>query len=170
MLASMRTLVVLRHAKSDWPSVPDHDRPLAARGRRDAPAAGAALREAGLVPDRVLVSTALRTRQTWNLVSAELGTDPPAAFDVRIYAADVPSLTQVIREVGDDVGTLLIVGHNPGVQDLTLTFAGSGDPAALEAAAGKFPTGAFSVLTLAGDWPEAGPGTAELTGFCVPRG
>jgi phosphohistidine phosphatase len=165
-----RTLLLLRHAKSDWPPVPDHDRPLGARGRRDAPAIGRALRAAGFAPGRVLCSTAKRTRQTWELAAGELGGTPKVEWDVRIYAADVDSLVEVIREVPGDVGTLLVVGHNPGAQDLTLALAGAGEPGALRAARLKFPTGAFAALSVPGDWARLAPGEAELTRFEVPRG
>src|SRR6266700_6314858 len=82
-----RKLVLLRHAKSAWPDVPDHERPLARRGRRDAPGAGAWLRRAGYLPDLVVCSTARRARETWQLAAAELGASPPVRFEPRVYQA-----------------------------------------------------------------------------------
>src|SRR4051794_41904037 len=90
------TLVLLRHAKSAWPEgVPDHERPLAGRGRRDAPEAGRWLRQVGLQFDLVLCSTALRARQTWELAAAELDTAPPGRFEDRPYPADAGELLDV---------------------------------------------------------------------------
>ncbi|MGX1268574.1 phosphohistidine phosphatase [Streptomyces phaeoluteigriseus] len=156
-----RRLVVLRHAKSAWPqSVPDHERPLAPRGLRDAPAAGRALADAGCLPDLALCSTAVRARRTWELASAQWGTAPPVRYDPRLYAADVPELLAVARETPDEVRTLLLVGHNPGLQQLVLDLAGDALDDVLEPVRAKFPTSAVAVLawrapTWAGIWPRA---------------
>jgi phosphohistidine phosphatase len=131
---------------------------------------GRALRDAGLVLDQVICSTARRTRETWELVAPEAGGDPAVEWDVRIYAATAGALIEVIREVPEKVGTLLIVGHNPGAHDLTLTLAGPGEPSALQAVQRKFPTAAFAALTVSGSWAHLGPGGAELSSFAVPRG
>ncbi|MEH0542686.1 histidine phosphatase family protein [Streptomyces sp. B21-105] len=167
-----RRLVVLRHAKSAWPTgVPDHERPLAPRGRRDAPAAGRAIAEAGCVPDLALSSTAVRARGTWELVSAQWEAPAPVRLDPRLYGADVPELLDVVRETPADVGTLLLVGHNPGLEELVLDLAGGGERAALEAVRLKFPTSALAVLTWHGtDWRALNPGAALLTSATVPRG
>src|SRR5260370_40026330 len=90
-------LILLRHAKSAWPDVPDHERPLAGRGRRAAPTAGRWLREAGFVPDRVLCSTAPRARETWQLAEEELGAHPPTPFEDRGYGASAPELLDPAR-------------------------------------------------------------------------
>lgn len=117
----LRRLVVLRHAKSAWPEgVPDHQRPLAPRGRRDAPAAGIALAETDSLPDLALCSTAVRARQTWELASAEWGTPPPVRYEPSLYAADVPELLDAVHQVPPEVETLLLIGHNPGLEDLVL--------------------------------------------------
>ncbi|WP_055688904.1 SixA phosphatase family protein [Streptomyces prasinus] len=170
--AASRRLVVLRHAKSAWPEdVPDRDRPLAARGERDAPAAGRAI--AGTVgpPDLVLCSTAVRARRTWELAAAEWDTPPPARYDSRLYAAGVPALLAVVREAPADVGTLLLVGHNPGLADLVLALAGDGADDTLDRVRAKFPTSAVAVLSWRGSaWPDLAPGTALLTAVTVPRG
>ncbi|MFB7460463.1 SixA phosphatase family protein [Streptomyces sp. NPDC088337] len=168
----LRRLVVLRHAKSAWPEgVADHDRPLAPRGRRDAPAAGRALAEADCLPDLALCSTALRARQTWDLASAQWGTPPPVRHDRRLYAADVPELLAAVREAPPEVETLLLIGHNPGLEDLVLELAGDGLDDTLERLRTKFPTSAIAVLSWYGPgWPSLAPGAALLTELTVPRG
>lgn len=168
----LRRLVVLRHAKSARPEgVPDSRRPLAPRGLRDAPAAGRALAEADLLPDLALCSTAVRARQTWQLASGEWGTPPPVRYEPRLYGADVPTLLDVVRETPPEVETLLLVGHNPGLEDLLLALAGDGLDDTLERLRTKFPTSAVAVLAWHGTgWPALAPGVALLTSFTVPRG
>lgn len=168
----LRRLVVLRHAKSAWPEgVADHERPLAPRGRRDAPAAGRALAEADCLPDLALCSTALRARNTWELASAQWGTPPPVRFDPRLYAADVPDLMGVLHEVSPEVETLLLVGHNPGLAELVLDLAGDSLDNGLDVVRTKFPTSAVAVLSWHGTgWQALAPGTALLTSVTVPRG
>ncbi|MEU9231141.1 SixA phosphatase family protein [Streptomyces subrutilus] len=168
---TVRRLVVLRHAKSAWPpDVPDAERPLGPRGLRDAPAAGRWLREAGCVPDRVLCSPARRTRRTWELVAAEAGFAAPVAYEERAYGASAGELLDLVRETPARVGTLLLVGHNPGLQELVLLLAGDGEAPALEQAALKFPTSAIAVLDLPGPWASLAPADARLTRLVVPRG
>ncbi|GAA2285127.1 phosphoglycerate mutase [Streptomyces ruber] len=168
----LRRLVVLRHAKSAWPEgVADHDRPLGKRGRRDAPAAGRALADAGRLPDLALCSTATRARETWELTAAQWGTPPPVRFDAELYDASVSDLLNVVRAAPEEVGTLLLVGHNPGLQDLVLDLAGDGLDDTLRAVRTKFPTSAIAVLAWHGrTWRELAPGAALLTEVMVPRG
>lgn len=168
----LRRLVVLRHAKSAWPEgVPDHERPLAPRGRRDAPAAGHALAEIDCLPDLALCSTATRARETWELASAQWGTPPPVRHDPRLYAADVPELLQVVREAPAQAATLLLIGHNPGLEELVLDLAGDGLDNLLDEVRLKFPTSVIAVLTWRGTtWRDLAPGTALLTWMAVPRG
>ncbi|MGP4090011.1 SixA phosphatase family protein [Streptomyces sp. KR55] len=168
----LRRLVVLRHAKSAWPpDVADHERPLAPRGRRDAPAAGRALVEADCLPDLALCSTAARARQTWELASAQWGTPPPVRHDSRLYGADVPDLLAVVHEVPPEVETLLLIGHNPGLEELVLALAGDGLDDALDRVRVKFPTSAIAVLAWHGSgWHTLAPGRALLTAMIVPRG
>jgi len=163
-----RRLVLLRHAKSDWPDIADHDRPLAKRGRRDAPVVGRWLGESGYVPDTVVCSTALRARQTWELASAGLlaavpGASPPVLYEPRVYEATVLGLLMLVREFPPQWRTVLIVGHNPGMAELTAGLAAPppGPPPA-------FPTAAVAVLALQGDWPAAAPGEAKLLVFTAP--
>ncbi|MFC8346963.1 SixA phosphatase family protein [Streptomyces sp. NPDC057280] len=168
----LRRLVVLRHAKSAWPEgVRDHQRPLAPRGLRDAPAAGRALAEADCLPDLALCSTAVRARQTWDLAAAQWGTPPPVRHDARLYGADVPELLEVVHEVSAEVETLLLVGHNPGLEELVLELAGDGLDDTLDTVRVKFPTSAIAVLAWRGTaWEALAPGTALLTAVTVPRG
>jgi len=167
-----RRLVVLRHAKSAWPDgVADHERPLAPRGRRDAPAVGRALAAADCLPDLALCSTAVRARQTWELTAAEWDTPPPVRHEARLYAADVPCLLEAVRDVPAGAGTLLLIGHNPGLEELILTLAGDGLDDALDDVRTKFPTAATAVLAWHGDaWAALGPGSARLTNVILPRG
>lgn len=165
-----RTLVLLRHAKSDWPEdVADHERPLADRGRRDAPAMGRWLREAGYRPDHVVCSTALRTRQTWELARDELDVDPTTEFEPRVYGATVRELLEVIGSAPASAGTLLVVGHNPGLEYLALTLAGDAPSDERDRMHRKFPTAAVAVFEWSGDWDQAAAGTARLVRFVTPH-
>ncbi|MGF7235281.1 MAG: SixA phosphatase family protein [Frankia sp.] len=165
-----RRLIFLRHAKSAWPDVEDHSRPLAPRGRRDAPAAGRWLREARVAPDRVVCSTALRTRQTWELVGPELGAQPAVVYDERLYDANVDEVLVVVRGVPDEVQTLLIVGHNPAMQDVTLTLAGDAVGDTRDQIRAAFPTSGIAVLSCPQPWSALTPGGALLTAIAKPRG
>jgi len=163
-----RRLVLLRHAKSDWPDVADHDRPLAKRGRRDAPAVGRWLGASGYVPDAVVCSTARRARETWDLVATGItaavpGAAPAVRYEPRVYEATVLGLLMLVREFDAGWRTALIVGHNPGMAELTVGLA-SPDSAPPQA----FPTAAVAVLGLPGPWAEAAPGEARLVAFTVP--
>ncbi len=176
-----RKLVLLRHAKSAWPDVPDHERPLARRGQRNAPAMGRWLRAAGFRPDQVLCSTARRARETWQLTQAGLGCTPPVSFDDRVYQASAAQLLDLIRRVPPATRTLLIVGHDPSIPELALTLTATTPPAragAVSAAApsamfdrmrAKFPTAAIAVLEFTGNWNQLALGSARLTCFVTPR-
>ncbi len=178
---SARTLVLLRHAKSAWPgNVPDHDRPLAGRGRRAAPAAGRWLRREGYIPDHVLCSTARRARETWQLVQPELGVEPPAAFDRRVYKASERRLLELVRGRPAAARTVMVIGHDPALPELALALAGQdyahgGQPAprtpdtALGRMAAKFPTAAVAVLEFRLPWSELEHGRALLASFVTPR-
>jgi phosphohistidine phosphatase len=174
-----RTLVLFRHAKSAWPDVPDHERPLANRGIRAAPVMGRWLRDAGLVPDLVLCSTARRARETWQFAQTGLAATPPVSFEHRIYGEDATGLLALIREVPPATGTVLLIGHNPSIEDLALMLAslpgaaepgsGAASPGDLERMRAKFPTAAIAVLQPAGTWHALAKGRARLTAFVTPR-
>lgn len=170
--SATRQLLLLRHAKSDWPDdVADHERPLARRGCRDAPVAGRWLRAAGWLPDRVVCSTAKRARQTWQLAAAELAASPAVSFDRRVYAAASADVLHLVRDTAPRVRTLLIVGHDPAMQDLTVALASAeaGDASVLERVRFKFPTAAIAVLEFQGSWQKLGSQQARLTTFMIPR-
>lgn len=168
-----RQLILLRHAKSDWPDdTADHDRPLAKRGRRDAPAVGRWLGESGYVPDAVICSTALRARQTWELASAGLTAAVPGAAPVvrdepRVYGATVLGLLMLVREFPPEWRAVLMVGHNPGMAELTVGLADA-TPGRSSAFPTAFPTAFVAVLALPGDWADAAPGEAKLMAFAIP--
>lgn len=163
-----RRLILVRHAKSDWPDVADHERPLAKRGRRDGPAVGRWLAESGYVPDAVVCSTAQRARQTWEVVAAGLAeagaaAPPVVRYEPRIYEATVLGLLMLVREFASGWRTAMVIGHNPGMAGLVhgLTSPADGPPEA-------FPTAAVAVLRLAGPWAAVTPGEARLVAFTVP--
>lgn len=151
---SERTLILLRHAKSDWSGgAADVARPLAKRGRRQAPEAGRWLAANVDRIDLAVVSPAIRARSTWDLVAAELDVRPRTRVDDRVYAASDRELLTVVRELPDEVATVVLVGHNPGLEDLASTLTGEWTP---------MPTSALAVITVPGPWPTAGRRRAVL--------
>ena len=174
----MRELLLLRHAKSSWddPSLPDHARPLNARGRQAAVAMGVALRARFAAPDLVLVSSARRTLQTLEAIGPLPETTRVTPLDA-LYLASVGQLLETLAGVEEDVRRVLLIGHNPGLHELALRLAGapamaSGEDAAARLAEG-FPTGALAAFTLAGPWwavgEDGGEDGARLAGFLAPR-
>lgn len=172
-LTRQHRLLIVRHAKSAWPDLPDHERPLAKRGRRQAPLVGAWLRSRDYHPDLVLCSTARRARETWQLMAGELGSSPRVTNDGRIYAAAAATLLDLVRRTPQTVRTLLVVGHDPGVADLTRALAGDrasdSGRRAMARVWPKFPTGAVAVLDVSGGWSDLDAGAAGLIDFVVPR-
>lgn len=162
----VRTLILLRHAKSDYPiGVPDHDRPLSPRGRKDAPAAGAWLTQHCPPIDRALVSSAVRAQQTWDLASVPCDT----VTEPRIYEAAATVLVNLVVDLPDDLQTVVFVGHNPGLEDLAHALTRGGDAAARQRLALKYPTSGVAVLQCDGTWLDLAAG-ADLVDFAVPRG
>ncbi|WP_441249662.1 SixA phosphatase family protein [Kitasatospora sp. McL0602] len=168
-----RRIIVLRHAKADWPDgVADHERPLADRGRQQAPEAGQWLADSGAHPDYVLCSTALRTRETWKLAVHELPERPhKTVYEERVYEASPGEIIAVLQETPAEYTDLLLVGHNPGVLGLTQVLAGdAGDPDALKRLGfGGFPTAAIAILSFTGSWTDVEPGRAQLDAFHTPN-
>jgi phosphohistidine phosphatase len=123
----MKTLLILRHAKSSWadPGLADHDRPLNARGKRDAPRMGQLLKDQGLVPDLIVSSTAKRARKTAAKVAEACGYDGEIAFSSHLYHAYPEDYVSVLREVGDTHRSVLVVGHNPGLEEFVEVLAGT---------------------------------------------
>jgi phosphohistidine phosphatase len=159
-----RRLILLRHAKSDWPDVPDAERPLAKRGRRDAPRIGRWLHDQHYQPDVVICSTALRTRQTWDLVSAELdaaelSVSPEVKLEPRAYAASALALRFLVQELPARYRTALLVAHNPGLAELA---------AMLNQAPVSFPTAAVAVFELEAGWADLWPAQVRLAAAVTP--
>lgn len=168
------TLILLRHAKSDWPDgVADHERPLTERGRRDAPRTGAWLVANGRVPDRAVVSTALRTRQTYELAAEAFpdGAEGPEVLKKDdLYAASAGEMLEVIRETPESVGTLMIVSHNPGTQNLALALADETRPGLVTKVHERYPTNTVTVLEFDGAWATLDPAGASIVAVESPRG
>src|SRR5262245_27489373 len=137
-----KTLYLLRHAKSDRSDADaaDFDRPLAPRGRRDAPLLAAYMQDQGYHPALILCSPARRTRETLDLMQAALGPKIPTKFDRKLYLAMAEGLLLRLREVADKVPSVLLVGHNPGLERLAALLAGRGDRDALARMREKYPT------------------------------
>lgn len=169
----MPVLMLLRHAKSSWQdaSLADFDRPLARRGIAAAPLMGREMMRRGWLPDLVLVSPARRTRETWNLVARQWpdGARPVVMHD-DIYEADAERLLDVVRKESRSADRVLLIGHNPAMEDLAALLAGHAcDPDALSLMTAKFPTCALARLTFDGDWPSLGADAARLDDFLRPR-
>lgn len=165
-----RRIVLVRHAKAERSDGDDHERPLAERGRKDAPVAGRWLAGAGITPDLALVSSAARTRETWKLLASELPAGPRAVFEDRLYEASPGELIAVLNETSDEVHDLVVVGHNPGVHALADALAGEAEgdlPARMNRSG--FPTCAVAVLTFAGSWKAVEHGVARLVAFWAPH-
>ncbi|HEY8986847.1 MAG TPA: histidine phosphatase family protein [Streptomyces sp.] len=165
-----RKIVLLRHAKADWNDGDDHERPLAERGRKDAPVVGRRLADAGFSFDLALCSTATRTRETWKLAVHELPERPRTVYEDRIYEASLGELIAVLNEISDDVRDVILIGHNPGIHALADALAGEaeGDTLARMNRAG-FPTSAFAALTFEGSWKSVEHGVGKLTEFWAPN-
>lgn len=167
----MHTLILLRHAKSDWPDgVADHERPLTERGRRDAPRTGAWLVAEGRVPERAAVSTAVRTRQTYALAAEAFGTEPETVFLDELYGASPGDMLEVIRATPESVGTLLVVSHNPGTQHLAAILADESHPDLVARVHARYPTNTATVLEFDGEWATLDPGGASIVAVESPRG
>jgi phosphohistidine phosphatase len=159
-----RHLHLLRHAKSSWddPSLADHDRPLAPRGWRAAELVGAHLRGRGLEVPLVLCSSARRALQTLELVAGAGEVD----VEDSLYSASAERLLARLREVPDGHEAVMLIGHNPAMQELAAGLAPAGGLAAAER---KFPTGALATLAFTGSWRALDWGCAELVQFVRPR-
>lgn len=167
----MKHLLLLRHAKSAWPDgVEDHDRPLADRGRRDAPRMGAHISAAGLNPDFTLVSSARRTQETWALVAPALAKPCPSRTVTAIYEADPAAILKAIHEAPAESRTLLVIGHNPGFEDLVALLAPEGEAGALARLGTKYPTAGLAVIAFDIEaWADAAPGKGRLDAFVTPK-
>lgn len=162
-MADAKHLLLLRHAKSSWddPTLDDHERPLAPRGRKAARLIAAHLRDNHVQVSLVLCSSAQRARDTLELVQ------PPGQVLIErgLYDASAQQLLERLREVPDEHDAVMLVGHNPAIEDLAGALTGD----AAELAGQKFPTGALATLTFSGPWAGLAPDAAALESFVRPR-
>jgi len=168
----MKTIYLLRHAKSAGKDTPiaDIDRPLSSRGETDAAAMAAYFAKARIEPALVLCSSARRARATLEAVLPGLGRKPVAVLEKGLYQADDRMLLRRLRELDDAVPTVMLVGHNPAIEDLARSLADGGDAEAQQRMAAKFPTGSLAVLkTDVAAWRDLAAGRARLAAFIRPR-
>jgi phosphohistidine phosphatase len=170
----MRQLLLLRHAKSSWddPALSDHARPLNARGRKSAAAMAQAMRDLGLVPDIVLVSSARRTLQT---LEALTPFEDPALIEPMdaLYLAPWRRLLEAVQAAPETARSVLLIGHNPGLHELALALAGAvgvtRPSPGMQRLAEGYPTGALAEFTIAAPWRLLEPGGGRLVRFIQPR-
>lgn len=168
----MRRIFLLRHAKSSWDieGQEDFDRPLNQRGRNSVPAVGAYLRAQEIAPDLILCSTACRTRETLALLLPFLRGEATIRLEDRLYLASADRLAAALKLLDNAVRQVLIIAHNPGIQELALSLAAkdrSGERRAMES---KFPTAALAEIDLPGrPWSSLEPHAGRLVRFVTPR-
>jgi phosphohistidine phosphatase len=169
----VKTVLLLRHAKSGWsnPGLTDHERPLSARGERAADLMADHVARKTPRPDIILCSTAVRTRQTLAPLVRRLTTPaPPISLEKGLYLASETALLTRLRALPDEAATVLLIGHNEGIGQLAEALAGRGPSALIDALREKFPTGALATLrTPAQHWADLAMGSAELVAFVRPR-
>jgi phosphohistidine phosphatase len=168
----MKTLTLLRHAKSGWddPVQRDFDRPLNARGRRAAARMGRYLKDEGLAYDAVVASPAVRVKQTLEGVEDGLGAPLSPAFDTRIYMASAATLFDVVQGFDDGWSSVLFAGHNPGLEDLVLLAVPEGAGGLRDEAEAKYPTATLAELQFdVGSWADVNERGASLVRFVRPR-
>jgi phosphohistidine phosphatase len=166
----MKRVYLLRHAKSSWKddSVADRDRPLAGRGRRAAKAMAGHLDAEGIRPDLVLCSPARRTRETLQRVEGAFGDRVEARFDEALYGASEPELLARLKALPQEVGSVMLIGHNPGLEELALALASDGE--GLARMREKYPTAALATIDLPAErWSAIERGSGELVGYVRPR-
>ena len=167
-----RTLLLMRHAKSSWdqPELADVDRPLAARGQEAAPLIARHIKAQKWRPDLVLCSHAERVRETWQLMAPVLGRSIECRTLRAIYLGAPSRLLEALRRATDEVETLMLIGHNPGLGRLAVSLCGAGPKKALARMQAKFPTAALAVIGFDVDhWREIAPGTGRLEAFVRPK-
>lgn len=159
----MKTLYILRHAKSSWDdaSLTDFERPLNARGLNAAPFMGSLMKERGLIPDTIIASPAMRAKKTAELVRKSAGVEPQISFNELIYEASVGTLVSVLSEIDNNHDSALIVGHNPGSEGLIYYLTGEIAP---------MPTAALAVVELnIGTWAKIDQGTGKVKQVIRPK-
>ena len=167
----MKTLYLLRHAKSSWDdaSLPDHDRPLAPRGQRAARKLANHVRRVGIAPALVLCSTARRATETLDAIMPAFEPAPDVRLEEELYGASTEELVHRVHEVPATVPSVMLIGHNPSIQSATLVLARGSDDALTAPLRDNMPTGALATLELDGDWSAAASGAARIVAFVVPR-
>ena len=167
----MRRLMLLRHAKSDRsPGVDDHERPLNDRGRAAAPLVGEYLADHKLFPDLILCSTSRRTRQTCELLMARLPKSTRVTFEETLYLAESDAILALARALPTAAGCVLLIGHNPGMQEAAVELAGSGDADARRRLNDKFPTAALAVIDFSrDDWGAVRTRSGRLERYVTPK-
>jgi phosphohistidine phosphatase len=166
----MKRVYMLRHAKSSWKdgSLPDRDRPLAGRGRRAAKAMARYLEAEGIRPDLVLCSSARRTRETLELAKGAWGDGVETNVGEALYGASESELLAHLKALPEEVGSVMMIGHNPGLEDLALALASDG--AGLARMSEKYPTAALATIDLpAKRWSTVRRRSGELVGFVRPK-
>jgi len=172
ILPVMLRLMLLRHAKSDWSSsgIQDSARPLNERGEAAARLMGNYIARHSLIPQRVLCSPARRTRETWSGIAAQWPTEVDIIFDERLYAATPQVILSVVRSQNDTARNLLVIGHNPGLQETAELLIAAGDVEARERLREKFPTAALSVIDFAAKkWGRIHDHSGRLDRYVTPR-
>jgi phosphohistidine phosphatase len=166
----MLRLILLRHAKSAWPAgILDVDRPLAGRGQETALVMGNYLKRERLEPDLAIVSPARRTQETWERVQPILG-EIEMRQDGRIYEAPVGRLLEIVREVDPEIRTLLLIGHNPGFEELAKFLIGEGDMDSILRLGQKYPSAGLAVIDFElASWGDVGKKTGRLERFVTPK-
>ncbi|HWC39013.1 MAG TPA: histidine phosphatase family protein [Acidimicrobiales bacterium] len=168
----MKRLYLLRHAKSSWDdaSLADDDRPLAPRGIRALARMRKYLRKAKIRPDLVICSPARRTRQTLTEVEGALGRDVEVRIEPQVYEGGAGALVDLVSRAPDSASSVMLIGHNPSLQDLAVSLAVEGDEALRSRLAEKFPTGALAVIGVPLDtWRDLGEGRGTLEELVLPR-
>lgn len=168
----MKSVTLLRHAKSSWddPSLDDFDRPLNERGREAAKRMGEEMRRLELAIDLALVSSAARAAETFELVLGQWGADVQWKVEPRLYLASPDEMLAIIAAVANDVERLVVVGHNPGMYQLALLLSAGDESQARRRAAAKYPTGALAEISLPiDDWKDVRESEGRLVRFLRPR-
>lgn len=167
----MLRLMLLRHAKSSWPSgVQDAERPLSERGEAAARVMGSYMAHHSLFPDRVLCSPTRRTRDTWTGLSGQWPAAPDAVFDARLYGATRHAILSIVRSQDAAMRKLLLIGHNPGLQEAAEMLIAAGDVDLREQLREKFPTAALAVIDFAVDtWNRVHERSGRLDRYVTPR-
>jgi len=162
----MKTIYLVRHAKSDWddPSIRDFDRPLNKRGKNNAPAMGKLLKQQGIIPELVITSTAMRAKTTAELVTAEIGIKPDKmVYEKELYLASAQEIFLLIKETPPEYNSVMVVAHNPGITELLNRLTGGNNFVA------NIPTCGVAELQFEGEWNKLASGKCLLEKFLVPK-